>query len=75
MVVAAEETNGFLVFELDRYAYAWSHHGGSDIKRKFEVPLTEEFLANFTISSEGTLACTGFCCDLRRGDVIIAPIR
>ena len=58
----AGETNGFLVFELDRYAYGDGHRGGSEIKRKFEVPLTEEFLANFSVSPNGTLAGTGFCC-------------
>jgi hypothetical protein len=55
-------TNGFLVFEIDRYPYAEGHASGSEIKQKFKVPLTEEFLSNFKgvpgQNSEGT----GFCC-------------
>jgi hypothetical protein len=63
---AAVETNGFLVFELDRYAYAEGHHGGSEIKRKFKVPLTEEFFANFTHAPKETIDGTGFCCGAGR---------
>ncbi len=60
---AATETNGFLVFEVDRYAYAEGQHGGSETKQKYKVPLTCEFRANFKhlpvpMKSSGT----GFCC-------------
>ena len=65
VIARADETktNGFLVFEIDRYTYnTEGHSGGSDIKQKFKVPLTEEFMSNFKgvpgQNSEGT----GFCC-------------
>ena len=61
---SAVETNGFLVFEIERFAYAEGHKGGSEIKQKFKVPLTEEFLSNFkhlpSQHSSGTgLVCAG----------------
>jgi len=56
------ETNGFLVFEIDRYAYAEGQRGGSEIKQKFKVPLTEEFLSNFRHLPNQNSSGTGFCC-------------
>ena len=41
------KANGFLVFEVDRYTYTEGHAGGSEIKQKFKVPLTQEFMSNF----------------------------
>jgi len=59
---AAVETNGFLVFEVSRYTSAEGHSGGSEIKQKFKVPLTEEFLSNFKHVPCQSSGGTGFCC-------------
>ena len=55
----ARETNGFLVFEIDRVPW---HSAGSEIKQKFKVPLTAEFLSNFRhLPSQNSMG-TGFGC-------------
>jgi len=55
----AQEPNGFLVFEIDRVPW---HSAGSEIKQKFKVPLTAEFLSNFShLPSQNNMG-TGFCC-------------
>jgi hypothetical protein len=59
---ATDETNGFLVFEVSRYVSAGGHSGGSKVKQKFKVPLTEEFLANFKHVPSQSSSGTGFCC-------------
>jgi hypothetical protein len=61
---SANETtaNGFLVFEIDRYIYTEGHTGGSEIKQKFKVPLTEEFMSNFKHVPSQNSSGTGFCC-------------
>jgi len=59
---AAVETNGFLVFEIDRYTSTEGHAGGSEIKQKFKVPLTEEFLSNFKHLPNQNSSGTGFYC-------------
>jgi len=54
----AGETNGFLVFEIDRVPW---HAAGSEIKQKLKVPLTAEFLANLRhLPSQNSMG-TGFC--------------
>jgi hypothetical protein len=53
------ETNGFLVFEVERVSW---HNDGSEIKQKFKVPLTEEFLSNFKHLPNQNSSGTGFCC-------------
>jgi hypothetical protein len=56
----ALETNGFLVFEVERVP--WHNTGGSEIKQKFKVPLTEEFMSNFSHLPSQNSSGTGFCC-------------
>ena len=62
---SADETklNGFLVFEVGRYTYSEGHTGGSEIKQKFKVPLTEEFMSNFKHLPNQNSSGTGFCCN------------
>jgi hypothetical protein len=72
-IASADEakTNGFLVFEVDRYTYTEGHTGGSEIKQKFKVPLTEEFMSNFKHVPSQNSSGTGFCCsggDLKTND-------
>lgn len=60
---AAEETNGFLVFTVERYAYKMGGgHDNTDLKQSFKVPLTVEFLANFKYLPSTNRAGTGFLC-------------
>ncbi len=59
---AASETNGFLVFEIGRYAYKTNGHGGNEVVQKFKIPLTEEFLQNFRHLPNQNSTGTGFCC-------------
>ena len=56
----ALETNGFLVFEVERVP--WHNTGGSEIKQKFKVPLTEEFMSNFSQLPSQNSSGTVFCC-------------
>jgi hypothetical protein len=59
---AAVETNGFLVFEVERYASTEGHTGGSDIKQKFKVPLTEAFILNFKrVESQSSMGTEFYC--------------
>ena len=44
---AASQTNGFLVFEIDRYTYTMGNTNRQVINQKFKVPLTEDFMSNF----------------------------
>ena len=55
----ALETNGFLVFEVERVPW---HTAGSEIKQRFKVPLTEEFMSNFSHLPSQNSSGTGFCC-------------
>jgi hypothetical protein len=61
---AGPQPKGFLVFEIDRYAYnAGNGAGTSDVKQSFKIPLTDDFMSNFKKlpipeKSQGT----GFCC-------------
>jgi len=59
---AAIETNGFLVFKVERLAYSEGNHGGSETTQKFKVPVTDEFLANFKNLPSQHSSGTGFCC-------------
>jgi hypothetical protein len=61
-VYAAFETNGFLVFEVDRFAYSEVYHDGPETTQKFKVPVTDEFLANFKHVPSQNSGGTGFCC-------------
>jgi len=63
-IASADETNtnGFLVFEVDRYTYTEGHTGDSEIKQRFKVPLTEEFISNFKHVPSQNSSGTGFCC-------------
>jgi hypothetical protein len=67
------KTNGFLVFEIDRYTYNMEKNRavGSEITQKFKIPLTEEFLSNFKYLPSKNSSGTGFCCgggDLKTKD-------
>lgn len=61
-IVGAVETNGFLVFEIGRFTYPSDHTNGSEIKQKFKIPLTEEFMSNFKNVPNQNGGGTGFCC-------------
>jgi hypothetical protein len=62
-IVEAVETNGFLVFEVERYTYNMpGTTNGSHIQQRFKVPLTEEFLLNFKYGPSQNSSGTGFCC-------------
>ncbi len=60
-MVGAVETNGFLVFEVERLAYT-GRTNESDIKQSFKVPLTEGFMSNFKHAASQNSSGTGFCC-------------
>jgi hypothetical protein len=62
LAYAASETNGFLVFEIERYSYSAGNTHVSDIHQKFKVPLTEEFMSNFKHVPSQNSSGTGFCC-------------
>jgi hypothetical protein len=63
LTYAAAESKGFLVFEIDRYTYAFGVKGGSEIKQSFKIPLTEEFISNFkNVPSQNSMG-TGFWCN------------
>lgn len=62
---AASDTNGFLVFKIDRLAYSTRTNGnvnGPEIEQAFKVPLTPEFLSNFKHLPSQNSEGTGFCC-------------
>jgi len=61
--VGALETNGFLVFEVDRNTYSDrdGRQSGPRIQQRFKVPLTEEFMSNFRNPRQNSSG-TGFCC-------------
>ena len=63
-IVGAIETNGFLVFEVDRYTYSVTdgRASGPRIQQLFKVPLTEEFMSNFRKPPSRNSSGTGFCC-------------
>jgi hypothetical protein len=46
-IYAASQTNGFLVFEIERDAYSTNGRTVSDVTERFKIPLTDEFLSNF----------------------------
>ena len=48
LVYAADETNGFLVFDVERLNYTMGARKSIMTEQKFKVPLTKEFLSNFT---------------------------
>jgi hypothetical protein len=60
-MVRAVETNGFLVFEVERLAFTGARNQ-SDIKQSFKVPLTEEFMSNFKRVPSQHSSGTGFLC-------------
>jgi hypothetical protein len=61
--VGAVETNGFLVFEVERYPYNTAGPANSShIQQRFKVPLTEEFMLNFKHVPSQNSSGTGFCC-------------
>jgi hypothetical protein len=54
-------TNGFLVIEINRYAYSMnSGRSTSDVTQRFKVPLTDEFLSNFKYGPTSERMGTGF---------------
>lgn len=59
----AVETNGFLVFTIERGAYGEGRpSGGSVVRQKFKVPLTEAFLSNFKhVSSQNSMGSEFYC--------------
>src|SRR5215469_9254119 len=63
VVCTASDTNGFLVFKIERQAYKTGTAPNPQIEQSFKIPLTSEFLSNFknlpTQNSEGT----GFNCN------------
>lgn len=63
-IVRAVETNGLLVFELDRITYN-DRNGAADgpeIRQRFKVPLTEEFMSNFRNAPKPQRSMgSGFC--------------
>ena len=61
--LTAAETNGFLVFEIDCYTYTADHPKDSkQVRQRFKIPLTAEFLANFQHTPSQNSSGTGFCC-------------
>jgi hypothetical protein len=60
-LVGAAETNGFLVFEVERLTYN-GRTNESNIKQSVKVPLTEEFMSNFKHAPSQNSSGTGFCC-------------
>ena len=56
---AQAQTNGFLVFEVDRVNF---HTQGTEIKQRFKVPLTEEFMSQFKNLPNQNSSGTGFYC-------------
>jgi hypothetical protein len=59
---ATFETNDFLVFEVDRYTSTEGSAGDAEIKQKFQVPLTAEFMSNFKrVSSQTSMGSEFFC--------------
>jgi hypothetical protein len=61
VMVEALETNGFLVIEVGRLAYTGGTNQ-SDIRQRFKVPLTEEFMSNFKRVPSQRSSGTGFRC-------------
>ncbi|MDB6024068.1 MAG: hypothetical protein JWM68_291 [Verrucomicrobiales bacterium] len=66
-IVGAIETNGFLVFEVERYTFppVYTTKGStksSHVSQKFKIRLTEEFMANFKNVPSRNSSGTGFCC-------------
>jgi hypothetical protein len=63
-IYAAGQTNGFLVIEINRFAYSMnSGRSTSDVTQRFKVPLTDEFLSNFKDSPLPHQSMgTGFLC-------------
>jgi hypothetical protein len=57
----AVEANGFLVIEVQRLAYTGGANE-SDIRQRFKVPLTEEFMSNFKQLPTQHGSGTGFWC-------------
>jgi hypothetical protein len=53
------QTNGLLVFEVDRDNW---HTQGTEVKQRFKVPLTEEFMAQFKNLPNHNSSGTEFCC-------------
>ena len=61
-MLTAAETNGFLVFEIDRYTYTADHPKDTkQVRQRFKIPLTAEFLANFKHTPSQNSSGTGFC--------------
>ena len=61
---SAADTDGFLVFTIERFAYS-AKDGKSterEIKQSFKIPLTQEFLSNFKNFPNQNSQGTGFCC-------------
>jgi hypothetical protein len=58
---ATGDTNGFIVFEIERYTYK-SNGPHSDEIQRFKVALTDEFMGNFKHLPSQTSEGTGFYC-------------
>lgn len=56
-------TNGFLLIEIDRLVYNRRNDTSeSNLTQRFKVPLTEEFMSNFTRAPDQHSQETGFRC-------------
>src|SRR5262249_44805856 len=64
MLCAAADTNGFLVFKIERFAYSTKDGKSTEpeIKQSFKIPLSSEFLSNFKNLPNQNSQGTGFCC-------------
>lgn len=56
-------TNGFLVFDIERYTSAAGNTHVSDIHQKYKIPVTDEFMSNFKRVPSHISAGTGFWCN------------
>ncbi len=59
---AEAQTNGFLVFEVDRYSYVQGSGTGSSVRQSFKIPLSVEFLSQFKNIPSQRSGGTGFYC-------------
>jgi len=64
MLCAAGDTNGFLVFKIERFAYGAERGAGTnaEMAQSFKIPLTPEFLSNFKNLPNQNSSGSGFHC-------------
>jgi hypothetical protein len=56
------QTNGFLIFEVDRFTYTEGNPRGAKVKQSFKVPVTPEFTSQFKNVPSQNGSGTGFYC-------------